>query len=108
VPPLFQHHLDLQKFPISYVIVSLSWVAKMGQEGMQLLVLGRPLGQDCPHSDARSINLNPELTGRNRMDDDGGCSKLMLNIQNALATAGDHVNNTLGEVKEERGATRVL
>jgi hypothetical protein len=42
----------------------------MGKEGaaMQLLVLGRMLGQDNPHSDIRGINLHHKLTGQVRMD----------------------------------------
>lgn len=36
----------------------------MEQEGtrMELLVLGIPLGQDCPHSNVGSVDLNHKLT----------------------------------------------
>jgi hypothetical protein len=36
------------------------------------LVLGITLGQDGPHSNVRSVDLNHELTGWIRMDEDGG------------------------------------
>jgi hypothetical protein len=82
VPPLLQLHLDHQKFPVTYVVVSLSGVETIGQEGtgMELLVLGRSLGKNGPHSNVRSIDLNHKLTGWVWMDEDGGSSEPMLKI----------------------------
>jgi hypothetical protein len=42
----------------------------MGKEGagMKILVPGRVLGQDIPHSDVRGNDLHDELIGRVRMD----------------------------------------
>jgi hypothetical protein len=48
--------------------------------GRQLLVLGRSLGQDGPHSNIRIINLYHKLTGRIWMDEDGFCGEPMLQV----------------------------
>ena len=42
----------------------------MGKEGagMQILVLGRTLGQDSPYSDVGGVDLHHELMGRDRVD----------------------------------------
>ena len=72
---------------------------------MLLLVLGRPLGQDGPHSNVRNVNLNHKLTGRIGM---GAVVKRCLRSKIILSTAGDHVNSTVGEVSAERRAPGVL
>ena len=60
VPPLF--HLACQEFSVAYIIVPLCRIETMGQEGtgMNLLVLGRSLGQDdpTPTSEASTTTTN--------------------------------------------------
>ena len=82
VLPLFQHHLDRQEFLVDYIVVPLCMIETMGQQGrgMTLLVLGRLLGHDGPHSNGRSINLSHKLTGRGWMDEDGCCGEPMLQV----------------------------
>ena len=51
-PSLLQRHLNCKELPITNVIVPLSGVEVMRKEsaGVQLMVLGRTLGQNGPHS----------------------------------------------------------
>ena len=90
VPPLLQLQLDHQKFPVTYIVVSLSGVETIGQEGtgMELLVLGRSLGQNGPHSNVRSIDLNHKLTGRVQMDEDGSHSEPALQVHKGCVNSG--------------------
>ncbi|XP_042167664.1 transmembrane protein 174 [Oncorhynchus tshawytscha] len=61
-----------------------------------------------PYSHVGSVNHHHKLTGRIRMDEDGAVGSRCFRSTNALFTAGDHVNGTLGEVSAEWGAVRLL
>jgi hypothetical protein len=69
-------------FSVAYIVVPLCRIETMGQKGtgMKLLVLGRSLGQDFPHSNVRSINLYHKLLRWVQMDEDGCCCEQMLQV----------------------------
>lgn len=63
---------------------------------MEILVLGGLLGQDSPHSNVRSIDLNHKLTGHVRMDEDGGCSEPMLQVHKGSVNSWGPCERYLG------------
>ena len=73
VPPFFQRQLDGEELTVPNVIISLCRGQTSGVEGtgVQLLVGGRFLGQDGPHSQIGSVHLNHELPFRVRHLEDG-------------------------------------
>ena len=62
---------------------------------MQLLVLGRILGQDISHSYVRGIDLH-ELTGWIRMDQNGSCGEAVLKVQECSVSSWGPRERELG------------
>ena len=81
--PLLQGELDGQELAVADVIVSLRQGQPAGGEGtgVELVVGGRALGEDCAHSGVRSVDLHHKLERGLGLNEDGRGYKLLLEAQ---------------------------